>query len=349
MAFLICLLLIFSLIPAQAEELYQLKISNSKDGAIEVIRDGNMTQIGKVVFPTSRVNPKGFTASKWVSSGEVAATAVNAIHIKVDDGQTIFSIIPNEFLSSVSNYNSYLSPNSSIYCDIEAGQGIFGGGFAPFVGNRVLLNGKKLDRAPAVGDEITILVERPDRWPKYMIFENRFGGKITLTYEDTEEVVGEVLRPAVGVGRFAGSRFVGPGRIRANHPGVIDISTSVGDLVGGFQIIPVEHSQSREMLGTRVMTQWMIVGPTSVGGNTIEGQPPLFKYFLKPQYREDDLLANNWEERLLERFLVDVKYNGQEKWKPMPVLAMYANEGLPAEADTALNKISHIRVLFPQN
>jgi hypothetical protein len=331
-------------------EQYRIKISNQAGGSIEVSSDQGKSwdTLGQVTYPINKANESGFTASRWIASGEVAASAVNAIHIKVDNAQTIFSILPREFLKIPANYNSYLSPDSSIYTDIPAGKGIFGGGWAPFVGNQVYIFDQPLGRSPAVNDILTIIVTRPAPWPQYITFENRFGGAITIKYPGEEEqVIGEVLRPVQGVGRFAGSRFVNPGRIRANHPGVIDISTSVGNKVGGFQIIPMSHAESPEMGGARTATQWMVVGPSSVEGKSPEGTSPLFKYFLKPQYDEADLYVEDWENRLLKRFLVEVKIKGVEGWRPMPIYTLSADEDLPAEANRALEKITHLRILFP--
>ncbi len=339
------LLLLFLLLmtPAWA---FEIKIVNAANGSIEV--DGR--KVGSVIYPTTRVNPKGFTASAWIGSGEVAATAVNAIHIKVDNNQTIFSILPKEFLNQLKGYNSYLSPDSSIYTDIEAGRGIFGGGYAPTVGDKVLINGTPIPEgyAPKIGDTVTIQAEGPARYPREIIFENKFGGKVTAVFSDNEQlVIAEVLRPVIGVGRFAGSRCPGPGRIRANHPGVIDISTSVGDKVGGFQIIPSCHAQSPEMGGARTATQWMVVGPSSVFGVSLEGTAPLFRYLIKPQYNEDDLTAPDWEERLLSRYLVEVKLGEKTDWGPLPVFNLNSGEDLPPEANRALEKVTHIRILFP--
>jgi len=353
--FLLLLLAMLLFVPASGmdfSEIYRIQISNTVNGSIEVSRNSGVSweAAGHVLLPTVKVNPKGFTASQWISSGEVAASAVNAIHIKVDNAQTIFSILPKDFLDNIRNYNSYLSPDSSIYTDIEAGRGIFGGGYAPFVGNKVYLFDKLLDKPPQLGDVITIIVARPAKWPKEIVFENRFGGKITAAYfNGSEEVIGEVLRPVLGIGRFAGSRFVPAGRIRANHSGVIDISTSVGNRVGGFQIIPSNHAQSPEMGGARTATQWMVVGPPQVTGASLEGSSPLFKYFIKPQYDEDDINAFDWENKFLARFLVEVKIKDKDTWRPMPIYALNADEDLPVEANRALEKVTHIRILFPQS
>jgi len=92
---------------------------------------------------------------------------------------------------------------------------------------------------PTLGDSIQIVVERPRRYPSSLEFENRFGGFIRLRYPDGEEkVVGMVLKPVQGCGRFTGTQFSDVGRLRANHTGVIDISTTPIGTIGGFQIIP---------------------------------------------------------------------------------------------------------------
>lgn len=342
--FLLSLLLgLLLTVPGHA---FDIRIVNSSQGSIEAA--GN--EIGQVIYPTTKVNPKGFTASQWVGSGEVAATAVNAIHIKVDNNQTIFSILPRDFLHQLSGYNSYLSPDSSIYTNIEAGKGIFGGGFAPAVGDRVLINGSPISEGytPKIGDVVLIQAENPIKYPREIVFENKFGGKVTAVFSDDDQmVIAEVLRPVLGVGRFAGSRFVGPGRIRANHPGVIDISTSVGDKVGGFQIIPSRHAMSPEMGGARTATQWMVVGPASVNGISLEGTALLFRYLIRPQYNEDDLTAPDWEARLLNRYLVEAKLGEKAEWGPLPVFNLNPGEDLPPEANRALQKVTHLRILFP--
>ncbi len=333
-------------------EAFRIQLFNATDGSIEVSLDQGKTflTLGHVLFPTAKVNPKGFTASQWIGTGEVAASAVNAIHLKVDGAKTIFSILPRDLMNIPRGYNSYFSPDSSIYTDLDAGKGIFGGDYSPYVGNKVFNGDKPLNSSPKIGDIIMIIVTRPKKWPKEIDFENRFGGKVTVIYPDRSvEVVAEVLRPVVGVGRFSGSRFISAGRIRANHPGVIDISTSVGDNVGGFQIIPSAHAQSPEMGNARTLTQWMVVGPTTVGGASLEGVAPLFKYFLKPEYNEDDLLSESWESKLLSRYLVQVKYKDNDRWQPMPIYTMKADEELPEEAGHALEKVTAIRILFPMN
>lgn len=339
------------------EEIYRIKIWNLPGGTVEVSSDEGKSwePEGRVVYPTVKTNPESYFASRWVPDGRVAATAVNAIHIKTsteaDGGGVIFSILPREFLVRPRDYKSYLSPDSSIYTDIPAGEKIFGGEYAPFVGNTVLLSRGDYrivpvgGYTPAVGDKLYIIVDRPVDYPKEMVFENSFGGKVSIIYfNGVEKVIGEVLKPVAGVGRFEGTKYSSAGRIRANHAGVIDVSTSRLGEVGGFQIVPSKHGS--DMKAVREMTQWMVIG----GETSLEGQAPFFKYFIKPAYGENDLEEKDWEKKLLDRFLVEVKVKGSDKWQPMPVYEFneyYLTGEVPSWANTALSNITHVRILFP--
>jgi len=344
---------------AELVETCRIKIENKVEGEIAVSEDKGLTwkTAGKVLYPTDKINDNGYSASRWMEPGKVVATAVNAIHFKAGsatiESRSIFSVLPREMLMPPRRYRSYLSPNSSIYTDIPAGAAIFGGGYAPFAGNTVLVArpGQAMmplpdDFVPQVGDVYYVVVERPVKFPKEMVFENRFGGRITLTYSfGDEKTIGEVLRPVSGVGRFEGSIYVDPGRIRANHAGVIDVSVSpVGEL-GGFQIVPAIHGS--EMTYIRRMTQWMVIGPARVDDPSIEGMAPFYRYFIQPRYRPEDLEQNDWEKRLLERYLVEVKYAGEEEWQPMPIYSLERRFRLPYWADRVFDKISHFRILFP--
>ncbi len=342
----------------------RIKIKNERDGRIEVsTNEGDTwTEVGRVVYPCNLVSNQGYTASKWVPDGPVAATAVNAIHIKTDynfadEKGVLWSILPKDMLKPPTYYNSYLSPDSSIYTDIPAGKAIFGGHFAPLVGNQVStmdadgnLYPIGLGYVPKLEETYVIVIQRPKRTPKEVIFENRFGGLVTLIYPDGEEkLIGEVLKPVVGVGRFSGTKYSDTGRIRANHTAVIDISTSPIGKVGGFQIIPAAHGMSDEMLFARTLTQWMVVGPVSALDPSPEGVAPLYKYFVRPAYDPDDIDAPDWKARLLDRFLVQVKYVEEEKWQPMPEITLDPDlrKSLPDWAFKALKNVSHVRIMFP--
>ncbi len=330
---------------------YVIRIENKEGGQIAVSRDVGKKWIpqGKVLSPVTSVNTKGYTASQWISTGEVAAAAVNAIHIKTASPKTIFSILPFEFQKQQKRYRSYFNSRTSLYTDIESNHSIFGGSFSPTVGSRVLVNSMTMKPGynPAIGDVFSIFVSRPLDYPEALIFENRVGGRVRLLYKDgREETVASVRRRVIGVGRFSGSRFLNAGRIRANHPGVIDISTSVSGKVGGFQIIPSTHSESPEMKSSQTASQWMIVGPLSLSSRSLEGVAPLFNSYLRPNYSEEDIFDPEWKKKFLGRFLVDVKINGH--WRPMPIFAMNPLADLPPEANTFLRDVEEIRILFPR-
>ncbi|MFH1575974.1 MAG: hypothetical protein ABID35_00345 [Candidatus Margulisiibacteriota bacterium] len=344
--------------PPLFEEVYRIRLENKIGGTIEVSEDEGQSwaPVGQVLYPTTKVSKHGYAAAKWVAPGRVSATAVNAIHIKtgaLDKERTIFSLLPKEFLKPPGKYRSFLSPDSSIYTSIPAGQAIFGGGFSPFVGNLVMLSSNAQpvislpqDYTPKVDDTLYILVDRPLEYPREIVFENRFGGRISLEYLSGEKkVVGEVLRPVSGVGRFEGSLYADPGRIRANHAGVIDVSVSPLNSLGGFQIVPALHGQDMEYV--KKMTQWMVIGPVDVEDPSLEGVAPFFKFFIQPVYQPTDLESADWEEKLLGRFLVEVKYDGSEEWQPMPVFELERNFPLPGWANSALDKVGHFRILFP--
>lgn len=344
-------------------EVYRIKVQNIISGEVSVSENKGESwkKLGMVLYPTNRVSNSGYTASKWVKDGTVAAVAVNAIHIKTDynfadDKGVIFSIVPKNLMKVPEYYNSYVSPNSSIYVDLEAGEGIFGGGYSPYVGNEVMVDegGKLLPigkgYVPKVGDTLVVQVLRPRRYPKEVVFENRFGGRVTLLYPEGEgKIIGVVLKPVLGVGRFQGTQYTGVGRIRANHTAVICVSTAPMGKTGGFQIIPAAHGMSREMILARTLTQWMVVGPPKASDPSPEGVAPLYQYFIAPVYSKDDLDKEDWEEKLLSRFLVDIRLEGDDSWRPMPlyILDPDLRKSLPRWANRALEDVTHFRILFP--
>lgn len=361
------------------QEAFRIRIANSANGPIEVSRDAGQSwvRIGSVVAPATRVNPKGFTASKWAADSAVCASAVNAIHIKVrnhpESGRgVVFSLVPAGQVIGA----ALRQASSAIVTDIEGGDGIFGGGLAPYVNSpvRIVRDGNEqplpADYVPAEDDDLLILVGQASRPVTELIFENRFGGLITLRYDDGEsKVIGCVLRPVVGIGRFEGTKYAAPGRIRANHPGVIDISTSPLGMVGGFQIVPKGHAGSPEVAYIRINTQWMVVGPVSALEPSWEGIAPLFAGYLAPNYRPDDISGRHedWMQRLLARCLVQVKIK-DEPWRNMPRICIDPDapeepkstvlrrikgslnpyQPLPAAAYTALETVTAVRVLLPR-
>jgi len=341
---------------AQPRE-FQLVVENTLNGRISAQEDGESVEIGRVLAPCGAVNPNGFTASTWAPDSTVCATAVNAIHLKIaespETGRSILiTLQPREFLHfDPANYGSYFSQSSSIFTDIPAGSGIFGGRFAPLVGSKLTLERGDNppvplppDYTPQEGDRLLVDVRR-EAAIDYIEFDNSFGGFITVKRLGHEpEVIGQVLKPVAGVGRFEGSVYARVGRIRANHPGVLCISTSPLGEIGGFQIIPREHAMSPEMTFARTLTQWMVVGPIDGREPSWEGLPPLFCGSLYPSYLP--LLANEpgMEEvsalnRLLSRFHVLGRMRGSEEWGALPAVT--------GRVDDALVDLAAIRIYFP--
>lgn len=345
-------------------EIARLRIENKKDGEIAGSRDGGKTwePIGHLLVPTTQVNRRGYNASKYGPSGTVVATAVNALHLKAgqntaENRGVIWSLAPAaEDEAGKASLQSEVSPGSAAYTDIPGGTGIFGGIYTPFVGNRILLDNDKNNDlkalpdnyVPKLGDVWTILIERPRHYPREIVFENRFGGLITIDYRSDEKprVIGQVLRPVQGVGRFVGSYFSGVGRLRANHNGVIDISTSPHGKIGSFQIVPADHAMSPETHYIRELTQWMVIGPVSALDRSWEGVAPLYSDFLRPRHDAADWNTDVMD-GLLGRFRFEVKMRGKTEWQPMPSLWMEPNSALPQWAGTALKDVTHLRIVFP--
>lgn len=333
--------------------LFALRIDNRVDGAIEALLPGGETvPLGQVRVPCERVDPNAYTASRWAEEGSVCGTAVNAMHIHTGNNPEtgrgmVFSLVPSTLANLPDDWRSYRNESSSIYTSIPAGEAIFGGEWSPFSGSPVAVEGPDGPRplapgyTPCIGDVLRITVEEPVPYPTSLVFENRYGGLITIAYAgQPDRVIGQVLQPVMGVGRFEGSPFARPGRIRASHPGVICVSVSLAGELGGFQIIPANHGMSPEMNYAREKTQWMVVGPVSALDPSWEGTAPLFAHYIRPLVTEGRTL----EERL-GRFLVDCRFESGP-WQPLPVVDLPRDQ-LPAEAAWALRGITHIRILFP--
>lgn len=318
-----------------AQEKYRIQVLNQTGGDIRISEDGGVTwnKQGQVIIPATKLNEGGFAAAAYGQIGKVTATAVNSVHIKVNqrgEKPVLFSLVPKETIDPGFSTNSYFSSSSSIFTDIPAGTGIFGGGYAPFVGSQVLAGEEMepLDNnySPQIGDLLTIVVERTNPYPAQIIIENKAGGKVKARYLNGEiKEIAQVLSPVGGTGRFEGSVYSEVGRIRANHPGVICISTSPIGQIGGFQIIPSNHSYSSSVWG---QPQWMVVGPLAEQA-FLAGTPPLFAEFIQPRYLKDQWLAN---------FLVDVKIK-DGPWQPMPRVVGLDNQ--------SLKDVTQIRILFP--
>jgi len=165
-----------------------------------------------------------------------------------------------------------------------------------------------------------------------------------------------VLTPVTGIGRFEGTRYADTGRLRANHAGVLDVSTSPYGMVGGFQIIPWDHANDSEMYYVRTNRQWLVVGPPDMREGSWEGKPPLFWGNLYPSWRADDLDHDNWAARLLSRAQVlcrriALSRSGmpsakpdptQGEWELLPAIA-FSREAPPDSPRPAGNRLWLIR------
>jgi hypothetical protein len=128
-------------------------------------------------------------------------------------------------------------------------------------------------------------------------------------------------------------------RLRANHAGVIDISTSDYGIVGGFQIIPWDHAlKSKEMQGAWGATQWMIIAPAD-GKSMMGGTAPLFDGSLVPGPSKGERLWDTWS-TYGRKSLTLARIDGGE-WTMFPDAS--------GKSDEALKRVTHIRIYFPQS
>lgn len=295
--------------------------------------------MGKVLVLPVRTHYPSYTASAWGAEGTVCASAVNALHILISvekgRGRTI-SIIPRDTIAPAAG------PGASVVVASPSGRGIFGA-WAPPVGSKVRLfapdGREKTFNKPSTGDTIVIDVKRTrDNNTPYMAeIENRPGGRVILWRNSGYNVVGRVIKPVAGTGRFGGTLFQRSGYLRANHSGVLDYSTSPVGKIGGFQIIPWDHAlSSKEMQGAWEMTQWLIIAPED-GRSAIGGTYPLFNKLLSPGPAQGERLwdtVSTYGSTSLMLFRV----NGGA-WQRTPEIS--------GRNDSALKKVTHIRIYFP--
>lgn len=279
--------------------------------------------------------------------GCVTATAVNAIHLRVGPEASYDPLNPNAWTPHLISllpreHYEHDSPRSTaaIYTDINGGSAVFGGWTAPFVGSpvrylradgqwRPITEYFAGDYSKPAPKRFLIVVEQPvvqGSSPDYIEFENwtagdtvngvtkNVNGRVLIHYPGgAPRQIADVLQRVKGTGRFIGSEYAEVGRIRANHPGVLDLSTSpkVGyttnnDLRGGLQIVPSNHAkylyynlgQNYGLIGH---AQWMIVGPIGASNAllydsryTINGQlsydpaweaiAPIFAMYIRPKH-----------------------------------------------------------------
>lgn len=311
-----------------------------EEGALVTTKtpDGRMFELGHVLKLPEKTRWPSYTASAWGKPGSVTASAVNAVHILMGveggKGRTM-SVIPAETIAPAAG------PGAAIVLDMQAGTGFFGA-WAPPVDTEIFIDdGSALhplsSALPKVGDTLVFKVYE-ETMPYMVEIENRPGGRIVSWSEfGGAEVIARVIRPLGGVGRFGGTLFQDAGRIRANHSGVIDVSTCRHGLTGGFQIIPWDHAlSSKEMQGAWSATQWLIIGPAD-GSSMMGGTYPLFSGGLVPGTFEGEKLWDMWS-TYGRKPLVLARLDGGN-WTKFPEAH--------GKVDDAFERVTHIRIYFP--
>lgn len=334
----LCLIWLCVPVWAHPEESFRLEIPATVGGMAHAVRpNGQVKELGKVLRVPTGTRYPGYTASAWAEPGTVAATAVNAIHVTVsvkNKKGRIFSLVPAETIAPAAG------ASTAFVIDCPAGTGLFGG-WAPLVGDKVRvrsIDGTLRELAaqlPKVGETLVVQVMEDFDGPYMFDFENRVGGTVRAYWRGGSRKIASVEHPVYGVGRFSGSKFQRRSALRANHCGVICVSTSdVGD-IGGFQIIPYEHSFSPEMKSAWEKTQWMII--RSCDGEKMTARPPLFKGVFTPGAQALEKLWDFWS-TYGRRSLVMCRINGG-KWQRF--------EAVTGKDDHGLECITHLRIYAP--
>ncbi len=336
------LLLLFCLsAPAWGEpaEIFRLEIPAHVGAAVSAVRpDGRVWELGRVARVPSATRYPGYTASAWAVPGTVAATAVNAIHITVGvekDKGRILSLIPSETIAPAAG------ASAAFVVDCPAGRGLFGG-WAPVVGSKVRVRRADgsyrvltKDRIPAPGETLVIWVTEDPDGPYMFDIENREGGEVRAYWKWTNRVIARVEHPVSGSGRFEGTKFQRRSALRANHCGVICVSTADFGDIGGFQIIPYEHAFSPEMKSSWEKTQWMII--RSVDDEKMTARPPLFCGTFTPGAQVREKLWDFWS-TYGRRSLIMCRVDGGE-WQRF--------DAVSGKVDHAFDQITHLRIYAP--
>lgn len=319
---------------------FDIKIPFTIGEDVTAVYKNKIYPVGKVhALPTTTRYPS-YTASAWGVPGHVCATAVNAIHMLVsienNKGRTL-SIIPQETIAPAAG------AGASIIVTSKAGYGPFGA-WAPKVGTQILIQKKgstsekilSLNTIPQEGD-ILILRTKNVPLPYMAEIENHPGGRVFLWDKNGYRVVAKVIKPVGGVGRFEGTLFQRICALRANHSGVIDISTSNYGDIGGFQIIPWEHAiSSKEMQAVWDLTQWLVIGHQD-GKSKLGGTYPLFKFGFTTGPSSNERLWDVWS-TYGRKSLILFRINGGE-WQRI--------SNITGKNDKALKRVTHIRLYYP--
>jgi len=272
----VLLALCFLPIPVNAEQAevpFTLTFDNRPGGEIRLGSGTEELILGHVVQPALEPDFFPFAAARYGQDSTVVATAVNSLHLRITEGKML-SIVPRE--SSKPRLGEMVT-------DVTPGTSLFSY-LAPRVGDPVYLSSADGKREPLRANYFAALGDRwviRSHWRAAngrIVFENYPGGHVLLEQEGACREVAMVVHPVRGVGRFEGTQYAPPSTVRANHPGVICISTSPLGAVGGFQIVPkdyLEQSGQQKFLGA---PQWMTVDAEQ----GLAGKPPLFSGMILP-------------------------------------------------------------------
>ena len=324
---------------ADGKFLFDVRIEFMEGGSVSSrLWDGREFDLGRVVRLPEKTRWPSYTASAWGEPSSVAASAVNALHILigVENGQgRTMSVIPRETIAPAAG------AGASVVLDSAAGTGLFGA-WAPPVGTRIFVEASDgaeralSDGLPEPGETMIFRVFE-DYMPYMVEIENRPTGRVIAWSRSGPNMIARVIRPLAGVGRFEGTLFQDAGRIRANHSGVIDVSTCERGKIGGFQIIPWDHAlNSKEMQGSWQMTQWLIIGPPD-GKSMMGGTHPLFSGGLVPGTSKSERLWDIWS-TYGRKPLVMARLDGGE-WGLLPKKS--------GRDDAGMASVTHIRIYFP--
>ena len=296
---------------------HRFKIINSTNGPISISYDKGTTwkPLGNVLSPSSQpiqtTSHMDFSAANWAPTSSIAATSVNALHVKVSQWKghaILFSILPKSQAKSFP-----IDVMAAIKTTIMGGETLFGS-LAPLVGDNVYLKSRYDDvlqpwptsHIPQVDDEIVIICKQYRFKPYSIEIDNKFGGFVYWSEPSTKTAIGLVYRPVLGTGRFDGTFYQTNTSVRANHPGVLCISTSPKGEIGGFQIIPSNHANDPTLSFVSNNHAYMVIGPFDKVG--LEGLFPIFKGVFRPGSK------------------VLGKING--KWLPLPSITGINKRGL---------------------
>ncbi|MBC7329289.1 Ig-like domain-containing protein [bacterium] len=326
-----------------AGELFRVSIQNIDNGEIKVSIDEGKSWVivGSVLRAGKGVEENGFTACKFGKLGTVVAVSSYAIHIKIGEPRSIFSILAKEMEEIPNGFGGQITGQAGILTDIKAGTSIFKD-LSPTVSSKVFLNrDDKLYELPpsykiGEGEEFVILVEEKEL-PRWIVFENKEGGNVYLFKEGRREVIAQVRKAITGIGRFDGTEFTGIGKLNTVHPGALTVSTVPGGaskfdytLSGGFQIVPLYEE----------LPSYVSTSPPYLIVSSSPGSYPLF-----------DGAIGLWDWKG-QGFKVDVSGDGM-KWEEIPNLKGKIDDisSYLSKQSKEKNKndvIKLIRISFPQ-